>query len=111
MIEGCLDWQENGLVRPASVIAATESYFEDQDLMSQWLAEECDAEPGNRYKWEATAKLFEVLDRIRQPCRGEAGKPQDIRHKSDQTGVRALQAWARQDPELQGIEAETETIG
>jgi len=52
-------WQANGLVRPASVIAATESYFEDQDLMGQWLSEECDAEVGNTYKWEATAKLFE----------------------------------------------------
>ena len=59
MIEGCLDWQESGLVRPESVIAATESYFDDQDLLSQWLDEECDAEPGNRYKWETTAKLFE----------------------------------------------------
>ena len=45
-------------MRPASVIQATESYFEDQDLMAQWLAEECDAEPGNNYKSEPTAKLF-----------------------------------------------------
>ena len=58
LIDGCLDWQANGLVRPESVIQATESYFEDQDLMSQWLAEDCDAEPGNNYKSEATAKLF-----------------------------------------------------
>jgi putative DNA primase/helicase len=58
LIEGCLDWQQCGLVRPESVIAATESYFDDQDLLSQWLDEACDAEPGNRYKWEATAKLF-----------------------------------------------------
>ena len=58
LIEGCLDWQANGLVRPASVVRATESYFEDQDLMSQWLAEACDAEPGNQYKWEATGSLF-----------------------------------------------------
>ena len=41
MIEGCLDWQENGLVRPESVTEATEAYFAEQDLMSQWLADEC----------------------------------------------------------------------
>jgi putative DNA primase/helicase len=58
LIEGCLDWQRNGLVRPVSVVRATESYFEDQDLMSQWLAEACDAEPGNQYKWAATGLLF-----------------------------------------------------
>jgi putative DNA primase/helicase len=59
MIDGCLDWQANGLIRPETVIAATEKYFEDQDLMGQWLAEECYVEPGNALKWEATAKLFE----------------------------------------------------
>ena len=58
LIEGCLDWQANGLVRPASVVRATESYFEDQDLLSQWLTEACDAEPGNQYKWEPTGALF-----------------------------------------------------
>jgi putative DNA primase/helicase len=58
LIEGCLDWQANGLIRPESVIKATESYFEDQDLLSQWLSEACDAEPGNRYKWELTGALF-----------------------------------------------------
>ena len=59
MIDGCLDWQASGLVRPESVIRATESYFEDQDLMGQWLAEACDAEPGNTFKWEVTATLFQ----------------------------------------------------
>jgi hypothetical protein len=38
MINGCLDWQKNGLVRPDSVIATTQAYFEDQDLLGQWLA-------------------------------------------------------------------------
>ncbi len=58
MIEGCLDWQANGLQRPESVLRATESYFADQDLLAQWLDEACDTEPGNRYKHEATADLF-----------------------------------------------------
>ena len=31
-INGCLDWQKNGLMRPASVTAATGKYFADQDL-------------------------------------------------------------------------------
>ena len=50
--------QANGLVWPASVVAATESYFEDQDLMSQWLEDECDAEPGSEFKRELVALLF-----------------------------------------------------
>jgi putative DNA primase/helicase len=31
MIDGCLDWQRNGLVRPASVTEATAAYFDEQD--------------------------------------------------------------------------------
>ena len=37
MIDGCLDWQESGLVRPDIVTAATAEYFDEQDLFSQWL--------------------------------------------------------------------------
>ena len=58
MIEGCLDWQANGLVRPASVIEATEDYFSAQDLFGQWLDEKCDVEPGNVYKTESNATLY-----------------------------------------------------
>ena len=57
-IEGCLDWQGNGLARPASVKAATVKYFADQDLWTQWLDEECDAEPGNRWKTAGSGELF-----------------------------------------------------
>jgi putative DNA primase/helicase len=59
LIDGCLDWQEaNGLGRPQSVMTATEEYFADQDLFSQWLEDECDAEPGNRWKSERSGDLF-----------------------------------------------------
>lgn len=58
MIEGCLDWQANGLVKPASVLAATEEYFSDQDLFAHWLAEECDCEPGKNDKSETSSALF-----------------------------------------------------
>ena len=59
LIDGCLDWQEaNGLVRSQSVLEATEDYFATQDLFSQWLEDECDAEPGNRWKSERSAALF-----------------------------------------------------
>ena len=58
MIEGCLDWQQNGLIKPDSVTAATAEYFEDQDVFQHWLDEECDCEPGNEHKWEKATDLF-----------------------------------------------------
>jgi putative DNA primase/helicase len=45
MIDGCIDWQQNGLVRPQAVIAATASYFDDQDTMRQWIEECCETGP------------------------------------------------------------------
>lgn len=58
MIEGCLDWQIHGLVRPKSVIAATETYFAEQDLMGQWLNEECDVRLDDPNMWYRTTDLF-----------------------------------------------------
>lgn len=46
LIDGCLDWQKNGLVRPERVLMATAEYFEDQDLMAQWIEENCITAPG-----------------------------------------------------------------
>ena len=39
MIAGCLDWQHNGLLIPAAVTAATETYFAEQDVFGHWLDE------------------------------------------------------------------------
>jgi putative DNA primase/helicase len=46
MIEGCRDWISNGLCRPAAVVKATERYFEDQDIVGQWVTERCDERNG-----------------------------------------------------------------
>lgn len=40
-IRGCLAWQSEGLRPPASVLAATEDYFETQDAIGRWLEECC----------------------------------------------------------------------
>lgn len=39
MIQGCLDWQKNGLIVPESVKRETDAYFSDQDIFSHWLDE------------------------------------------------------------------------
>lgn len=55
MIEGCLDWLQAGLVRPAAVASATEDYFESQDLFGQWLDEQCITGPN---RWELPTPLY-----------------------------------------------------
>jgi P4 family phage/plasmid primase-like protien len=44
-IEGCLEWQRNGLRPPAAVMAATEDYFEAEDAVGRWLDERCERGP------------------------------------------------------------------
>jgi putative DNA primase/helicase len=41
MIEGCLDWQKNGLIRPPVVINATAEYFAGEDTLSTWIKDCC----------------------------------------------------------------------
>ncbi|OWY03556.1 hypothetical protein B6V75_08985 [Thioclava sp. F1Mire-8] len=55
-IQGCLDWQQNGLVRPAIMLETTADYFESQDIFAQWLADQCIT--GAR-EAATTADLFE----------------------------------------------------
>jgi putative DNA primase/helicase len=40
-VEGCLDWQRNGLNPPEAVVAATEDYRDEMDLLSGFLDECC----------------------------------------------------------------------
>lgn len=41
MIEGALRWQDQGLSYPDAMRAATEAYFDAQDVLGQWLNDEC----------------------------------------------------------------------
>jgi putative DNA primase/helicase len=57
MIDGCLAWQRDGLVRPAIVAEATNEYFSEQDILRQWVEECC--ETGGRNLSETSATLFQ----------------------------------------------------
>lgn len=58
MIDGCLDWQENGLVRPAIVTGATDEYFATQNTFAQWLEDDCDADPLSPGLWASFNDLY-----------------------------------------------------
>jgi putative DNA primase/helicase len=58
MIDGCLDWQQNGLSQPEVVTEATAEYFSDQDCFSHWLDDECICDRGNINVSAASSALF-----------------------------------------------------
>ena len=41
-VQGCLEWQRNGLQEPPEVMKATENYRTDMDTIAGFLAERCD---------------------------------------------------------------------
>lgn len=45
MVDGCLDWQASGLVRPKVVDDATAEYFAEQDTFRMWIEECCELGP------------------------------------------------------------------
>ena len=44
-VEGCLEWQRNGLRPPSAVTAATDDYRADQNVVGRFIAECCTALP------------------------------------------------------------------
>jgi putative DNA primase/helicase len=60
MIDGCMDWQENGLGRPKAIVEATDDYFAGQDVFGQWLEDACDL--GREFSDTPTA-LFDAWAR------------------------------------------------
>ena len=56
MIDGCLEWQRDGLKPPASVRVATDDYLNAEDILGQWLDESCVVSA--KLGWIALASLY-----------------------------------------------------
>lgn len=112
-IDGCLDWQTNGLVRPAVVVDATREYFEDQDVFGQWLEECCERELHHK---DTSAELFASWKRYAEAAGERAGNTKTFgeamrkrgfatwRTKSARgfEGVRVIPRAAAHDPRFPG---------
>lgn len=73
MINGALDWQINGLVRPQSVVDATAEYFDDQNSFQQWIDQECSVDLDNPHCYERAPVLFESWVRFAKAQAVEVG--------------------------------------
>lgn len=87
MIEGCIDWQENGLVRPDVVFKSTREYFDDQDFFGQWIAEECEVGEGFH---DTTSALFASWRRFAEE---HGDKPGDSRSFAASLRRRGFGPW------------------
>jgi putative DNA primase/helicase len=55
LIDGCLEWQTEGLRAPQAVIDATAAYLEAEDAIASWIDDRCERDPSS---WESSASLF-----------------------------------------------------
>lgn len=55
MVQGCSEWQRQGLCSPQAVRNATEEYFEAEDAIGRWIEERCTSDPSAT---ATTAALF-----------------------------------------------------
>lgn len=54
-VEGCLEWQEQGLNPPAAVVAATQEYLNAEDSFARWAEEYCEV---GAHCWEIGDDLW-----------------------------------------------------
>jgi putative DNA primase/helicase len=87
MIDGCLDWQANGLVRPPVVRAATAAYFADQDSVQQWLDDCCNVAPD---LVDTNQSLFASWRAYAERHNEPAGSSKGLAHRLDKLGFRAI---------------------
>ena len=89
MIDGCLDWQKNGLIRPDSVQKTTSAYFANQDLLSQWIEECCEVRLGDRMLWDRKGELFASWIRVLQKRQRRSGITKSPHDGIREKGLRA----------------------
>lgn len=82
-IEGCLDWQAHGLLRPEIVKTATADYFEDQDLFGQWVDDMCER---GRGEVETAQALFQSWHAYAVAAGGDPGTQRALSTKLKRNG-------------------------
>lgn len=92
-INGCLEWQRHGLVRPASVLDATAQYFEEQDTFGQWVAEDCHLQPRDPNTYDTAKALFEAWTAYARAGGHQPGTTQRFGEAMARLGLRRDFQW------------------
>jgi putative DNA primase/helicase len=64
LLEGCLDWQENGLQEPEEVKIATSNYRSDENPIHQFIQDECIQAPEARTPATQMLNVFNTWARF-----------------------------------------------
>ena len=65
MVQGCLNWQREGLAPPVAVTAATAEYLESEDALTSWIEDKCEH---NSQSKASSTELFVFLEDMGRAC-------------------------------------------
>ena len=95
LIEGCLDWQEHGLVRPEVVTQATDDYFNEQDIVARWVEEHCDT--SKAFFHDTTTHLFADFCRYAEAANERPCTHMEFKQEMERLGYPRRKVEVRQD--------------
>lgn len=110
LVRGCQQWQQRGLLRPESVRRATESYFDDQDITGQWIADECEVRP-SRAVYATTAMLFASWQRYATAAGEPVGNRKAFATELAQRGFEPFRDGHSKVRSLRGIRLKADAAG
>lgn len=58
-LEGCMEWQRQGLNPPSEVRESVKKYEKGQDIIGQYIEESCHVDPSNEDCWVAPDRLYQ----------------------------------------------------
>ncbi len=91
-IEGALEYQQHGLKPPSVVTKATDEYFQDEDLVQQWIADCCDTGPDC---WEIPSLLFNSWKEYARAGNLPIGTQKDLKPRLENAGFPAKRSGPR----------------
>ncbi|HEX3666187.1 MAG TPA: phage/plasmid primase, P4 family [Rhizomicrobium sp.] len=86
IIDGCMEWQRDGLLPPAAVTSATAAYLEGEDAIATWMLERCQRDPD---AWGKSSDLFRSWSKWADRAGEPAGTMRRFVHALEARGFAA----------------------
>lgn len=96
-IEGCLEWQRDGLKIPDRVRAATADYLTDEDKWGQWIEDCVELRPGDPSSWELAEHLRASWFAWADGHNEQRGTRQELSEALQRRGAQPCRKGARSD--------------
>lgn len=90
-IKGCMAYQRDGLPRPTAIQSATEQFFEEQDVFSQWMEDCCVS--NNASNFSTSANLYQSWRSYVEDAGESAGTRKMLGQKLRRSGFRSGQKY------------------